>query len=81
MKRKLNLTPRTVNELFKVKGIIYLFFSFFFFLDFFSKNRELKFGNHDYEDSKKVTRERVCVSGLEIGRETKFVVKCSVRTS
>ena len=38
----------------------------FFFVDFFSRNGELKFGNHDYEDSKKVIGKRVCVSGLEI---------------
>ena len=38
-----------------------------FFVDFFSRNRELKFGNDNYEDSKNVIGKRVCLSGLEIG--------------
>ena len=63
MKIRLKLTPRTVNELGKVKKLIYRSF----FVDCFSRNGELKFGNDDYEDSKNVIGKRVCVSGLEIG--------------
>ena len=41
-----------------------------FLVDYFSRNGELKFGNHDYEDCKKVIGKWVSVSGLEIGRKT-----------
>ena len=42
-------------------------------MDFFTRNRELKFSNHDYEDNEDFIGKRIYVSGSEIGRKLEYL--------